>query len=73
MPGPYWGNHFLSHIRKQGKVTPVVVVSGYLRREIVEEIVTRQRVTAVLAKPFTVKRVASELHKALEGTAALGG
>ena len=65
------GHQFLRFIRGKGKVIPVIVVSGYLRRDVLDEIVAEDQVAAVLAKPFTVRRVAQEISKALEGSQTL--
>lgn len=61
------GHQFLRYIRGKGKVTPVIIISGYLRREVLEEIRSEERVVGILAKPFTVRRVTEEISRALEG------
>lgn len=61
------GHQFLHFIRKRGKDVPVIVISGYLKREVLETLVGEPGVLSVLAKPFTVRRVAQEISKALEG------
>jgi len=67
------GHQFLRFIRGKGKIIPVIVISGYMRRDILEEVVGEERVVAILAKPFTVRRVAQEISRALEGGEALAG
>lgn len=67
------GHQFLRYIRGKGKVTPVIVISGYMRREVLEEIRNTERVVGILAKPFTVRRVAQEISRALEGVEPVAG
>lgn len=67
------GHQFLHYIRGKGKITPVIVISGYLRREILEELRGEERVVGILAKPFTVRRVAQEISRALEGGQPVAG
>lgn len=67
------GHQFLRYIRSKGKITPVLIISGYMRREILEEIRGEERVMGILAKPFTVRRVAQEISRALEGGALVAG
>ena len=61
MPGAR-GNQFLKFIRGRGTRVPVIVVSGYLQKEVVKQ-VTELEVAAVLSKPIRVKRLAEELQK----------
>ena len=61
MPGAR-GNHLLKFIRDRGARTPVIVVSGYLAKDVIKE-VSGLGVQAVLAKPIRVKRFAEEIQK----------
>ena len=58
------GNHFLKFIRNQGIKTPVIIVSGYLQKDVIKE-VAGLGVKAVLPKPIRIKRFAEEIEKAL--------
>ena len=65
MPGPH-GQDFLGFLRKRGYRTPTIVVSAYLDREIVLELL-RMGVEAVVAKPFTRARLCEEIERVLGG------
>ncbi|MSS71758.1 MAG: response regulator [Candidatus Latescibacteria bacterium] len=69
MPGPR-GTILLKYLRDKGHQIPVIVISGYLQKEVFEEIRERN-VQAVLTKPISVKRLTDEIHKVFgEGEAA---
>jgi CheY-like chemotaxis protein len=61
------GHQFLHYLRQKGNKTPVIVVSGYMQRDILETLAAAEGVVAILAKPFTIRRVAKEVSQALEG------
>ena len=64
MPGPR-GNQLLKFLRERRQIlTPVIVLSGYLQKDVVHE-VSGLSVSGVLAKPIRVKRLTEEIHKAL--------
>jgi len=58
------GNEFLKFIRDRGIQTPVIIVSGYLQKDVIVE-VAGLGVTAVLPKPIRIKRFSEEIQKAL--------
>ncbi len=60
-----WGHQFLQYIRKQGKRIPVIVISGFLTPEVLE-VLRDNQVNQILVKPFTVKRVVSEIKQVLD-------
>ena len=68
MPGAR-GNQFLKFIRDRGIRIPVIVVSGYLQKDVIRE-VGHLDVAAVLAKPIRVKRLSEEIARALAGEGA---
>lgn len=68
MPG-IRGTDLLKHMRNKGRKTPVIVVSGYLQKDVFEEI-REMNVQAVLAKPIQVKRLTDEIQKILGQGAA---
>jgi CheY-like chemotaxis protein len=59
------GHQFLGVMRQRGYVTPVMVISGYLQKDVIKQ-VTGLGVVSVLAKPIRIKRFSEELLKALE-------
>ena len=61
------GNHLLKVMRERGYVTPVIVVSGFLQKDVIKEMATLGVVT-VLSKPIRIKRFSEELLKVLEPT-----
>jgi CheY-like chemotaxis protein len=61
MPG-IRGTDFLKFLRNKGQQTPVIVISGYLQKEVFEEI-RDMNVQGVLTKPISVKRLTDEIHK----------
>lgn len=63
MPGVH-GDQFLRYIRKKGFGGPVIAISGYLTPDVLEQL-QKYHVSKVLAKPFTVKRLAAEIHEAI--------
>ena len=67
MPGVR-GDDFLRFIRKKGRRTPVIVISGYLTPQVMENLLQHQ--VGVIAKPFRVKRLALDISKALEAVPA---
>jgi two-component system response regulator len=68
MPG-IRGTDLLKHLRSKGRQIPVIVVSGYLQKDVFEEI-REMNVQAVLAKPIQVKRLTDEIQKILGKGAA---
>jgi len=69
MPG-IRGTDFLKFLRKKGKRVSVIVISGYLQKEVFEE-VRDMDVEAVLTKPIQVKRLTEEIQRIFsEGGAA---
>ncbi len=54
------GDQFLKYIRGKGYDGPVIAVSGYLTPKVVEALKT-YHVSRILAKPFTVRRLAAEI------------
>ena len=61
------GHQFVRYLRKQGKNTPIIVISGYLTPEILE-VLLDYKVRKVIAKTqFKVQRLAQDI------TAVLGG
>lgn len=54
----------MKYIRERGLKTPVIVVSGYLKRDVVRQ-VAELGVTAVLSKPVQLKRLREEIQKIL--------
>ncbi|MDP6041223.1 MAG: response regulator [Candidatus Latescibacteria bacterium] len=58
------GNDFLKYIRDQGIQIPVIIISGYLQKDVVKEVAGLD-VKAVLPKPIRIKRFAEEIEKAL--------
>ena len=68
--GSVHGNHFLKFIRDQGIKTPVIIVSGYLEKDVIKE-VAGLGVKAVLPKPLRIQRFAEEIQKALEPEAEI--
>ena len=58
------GNDFLKYIRDQGIQIPVIIISGYLQKDVVKEVAGLD-VKAVLPKLIRIKRFAEEIEKAL--------
>jgi len=63
MPG-IRGTDLLKHLRSKGRQVPVIVVSGYLQKDVFEQ-VREMNVQAVLAKPIQLKRLTDEIQKIL--------
>jgi len=63
MPG-IRGTDLLKHLRSKGRQIPVIVVSGYLQKDVFEEI-REMNVRAALTKPISVKRLTDEIQKVL--------
>ncbi len=57
------GHQFLKFIRDRGYNVPVIIVSGYLQKDVLAQ-VKDLNVQGVLAKPIHVKRFAEEIEKA---------
>lgn len=69
MPG-IRGTLLLKYLRDKGRQIPVIVISGYLQKEVFEE-VREMNVQAALTKPISVKRLTDEIQKILgQGEAA---
>lgn len=65
MPGPH-GHHLLQYLKKHGiSVPPTIVVSGFLEREMIEELIG-MGVQGIISKPFHTKRLMDELRRVLE-------
>jgi len=56
------GHQFLKFIRDRGILTPVVIVSGYVQKEVLAQVKDLD-VRSVLAKPIRVERLTEELDK----------
>ena len=56
------GHQFLKFIRDRGYNVPVIIVSGYLQQDVLNQ-VRDLNVHGVLAKPIHVKRFAEEIGK----------
>jgi CheY-like chemotaxis protein len=56
------GHQFLRFIRNRGYEIPVIIVSGYLQKDVLNQ-VRDLDVHGVLAKPIHVKRFAEEIEK----------
>ena len=61
MPGPR-GNQLLKFVRDRGIKTPVIVLSGYLQKDVIREVAGLD-VRAVLSKPLRLKRLTEEFRK----------
>jgi CheY-like chemotaxis protein len=61
MPG-IRGTDLLKFLRNKGRQIPVIVISGYLQKDLFEEI-REMNVQAILTKPVRVKRLTDEIHK----------
>ena len=61
MPGAR-GHQFLKFIRDRGILTPVIIVSGYVQKDVLTQ-VKGLDVRSVLAKPIRVERLKEELDK----------
>ncbi len=61
MPGAR-GHQFLKFIRDRGILTPVIIVSGYVQQDVLNQ-VKGLDVWSVLAKPIRVDRLTEELDK----------
>jgi two-component system response regulator len=59
------GNQLLKYIRERGFVTPVIVVSGFLQKDVIRE-VSALGVVAILSKPTRIKRFSEEILKVLQ-------
>ena len=56
------GHQFLRFIRKRGYEIPVIIVSGYMQADVLNQVKDLD-VHGVLAKPIHVKRFAEEIGK----------
>jgi len=56
------GHQFLRFIRNRGYNIPVIIVSGYLQKDLLNQVKDLD-VQGVLAKPIHVKRFAEEIDK----------
>lgn len=66
MPGPH-GQDLLRYLRKKNiSIPPTIVVSGYLQREAISELI-KLGVAGIIAKPFDPRRLQDELGRVLEG------
>ena len=59
------GDHFVRYLRKKGAKVPIIVISGYLTPGVLEVLLEHQ-VRKVIAKPFKIQRIASEISTAIE-------
>lgn len=67
MPGPH-GHHMLRFLKKRNRIVPpTVVVSGYLNKELIPELISLG-VSGVVAKPFRFQRLYEEINRALAVT-----
>ena len=60
------GHQFLRFIRNRGSKVPVIIVSGYLQRDVLTQVKDLD-VKGVLAKPIRIKRFSEELQKVFAG------
>ena len=58
------GDQFLKYIRKKGFDGPVIAISGYLTPKVIEQL-RKYHVSKMLAKPFTIRRLAAEIHETI--------
>ena len=66
MPGPH-GHHLLTYLKNRKKaVPPTIVVSGYLYKELIPELI-HLGVTGIVAKPFSPARLMEEMERAVSG------
>ena len=56
------GHQFLRFIRNRGYEIPVIIVSGYLQKDVLNQVKDLD-VQGVLAKPIHVKRFSEEINK----------
>lgn len=56
------GHQFLRFIRNRGHTIPVIIVSGYLQKDVLRQVKDLD-VQGVLAKPIHVKRFSQEIEK----------
>lgn len=56
------GHQFLRFIRNRGYQIPVIIVSGYLQKDVLNQVKDLD-VQGVLAKPIHVKRFSEEINK----------
>jgi len=59
------GHQFLSVMRERGFVTPIIVISGYLQKDVIKQ-VAGLGVKGILSKPIRIKRFSEEILKVLE-------
>ena len=64
LPGIH-GSQFLKFLRDRGDTTPVIVISGFLNKEVVKEVMAAG-VSAVMTKPVDVNRLVTAMKKALK-------
>jgi DNA-binding NtrC family response regulator len=57
------GDQFLKYIRKMGFDGPVIAISGYLTPKVIEQL--RKYRVSKMAKPFTIRRLAAEIHETI--------
>ena len=58
------GDQFLKYIREKGYGGPVIAISGYLTPKTLEQL-RKYRISKVLAKPFTIKRLAADINETI--------
>lgn len=63
---PLHGHEFLKYIRRRGCTTPAIVISGYLTPEVLQQL-RGLGVRRIVAKPFKIQRLATEIHEAIGG------
>ena len=58
------GDQFLKYIREKGFSAPVIAISGYLTPKVIEQL-RKYRISRVLSKPFTIRRLAAEINETI--------
>ncbi len=58
------GEQFLKYIRNKGYGGPVIAISGYLTPNVVEQL-KKYHISKILAKPFTVVRLAADIYETI--------
>lgn len=58
------GDQFLKYIRNKGYGGPVIAISGYLTPKTLEQL-KKYHISKVLAKPFTIKRLAADINETI--------
>lgn len=59
------GQQFLRYIRKAGNTTPVIVISGFLTKDVLQDILAHG-VTSVMTKPVDIHRLVASIQEALK-------